>query len=416
MVKLLFCCLLTANSIFAMAQQNRFIYIQTENKQAFYVKLDKKIYSSSTSGYVILPQLTDGNYNLQVGFPKNEWPEQSISCTVDKKDAGFMLKNFGDKGWGLFNLQTLEVLMAGAPKTSQEVAVETKKDAFSNMLSNAVNDSTIRQAPPVVQPATPPVAKKEVPPVPVEPVKTVVASTINRLLYVNGKQGAEMIYTDVNGSNADTIRILIPLDKELAMAKPVPQETKPAEPVIKEEVKEPVVIVPAVKEEPPVVKQENPPTKEPVKEVTQPAKEKFINMDLPNPAAKPQEMQPDVVTPTVKKDEEVKETPPAKKVSMINSNCRNHAGEDDFMKLRKKMAAEDNDDDMVAVARKAFKSKCFTTEQIKNLAVLFLKDEGRYKFFDAAYPYVSDTDNFGTLEAQLTDSYYINRFKAMVKH
>jgi hypothetical protein len=178
------------------------------------------------------------------------------------------------------------------------------------------------------------------------------------------------------------------------------QEKQPETPVVKE----------AVKEQQPPIEKETPPTPpapQPVKEEKAPVKEQFIDMELPNPAGKLPEAQAVKETP--------KETPPAKKVSMINSNCRSHANQDDFMKLRKKMAAEDNDDDMVDVARKIFKTKCFTAEQIKNLAVLFLKDDGRYKFFDAAYPYVSDTDNFASLESQLTDSYYINRFKAMLK-
>ena len=47
---------------------------------------------------------------------------------------------------------------------------------------------------------------------------------------------------------------------------------------------------------------------------------------------------------------------------------------------------------------------------------LFLKDEGKYKIFDAAYPFVSDSYNFSTLETQLTDVYFINRFKVMIRH
>jgi hypothetical protein len=80
------------------------------------------------------------------------------------------------------------------------------------------------------------------------------------------------------------------------------------------------------------------------------------------------------------------------------------------------MAAEENDDDMITIAKKIFKSKCFTTEQVKNLSVLFLKDKGRYDFFDAAYPFVADSNNFTSLENQLTDIYFINRFKVMIKH
>ena len=80
------------------------------------------------------------------------------------------------------------------------------------------------------------------------------------------------------------------------------------------------------------------------------------------------------------------------------------------------MAAEDNDEDMIVAAKKMFKSKCYSTEQVKNLSVLFLKDKGRYSFFDAAYPFIHDTQNFGRLESQLSDPYYVTRFKAMIRN
>jgi Domain of unknown function (DUF4476) len=381
------------------AQQNRFIYIQTENKQAFYVKLDKKMYSSAAAGYVIIPQLKDGSYNISVGFPKSEWAEQTINCKVDKKDAGYMLKNFGEKGWGLFNLQTLEVLMAGNTRGSNTIAAtENKKDEFSNMLSNAVNDSNIRKVEIII-----PEEKKETPKeaVIVEVKKEPLVAkapqvSISRLLYINGKEGVQMIYADISNGKADTIRVLIPAQKEVPqLAAPVKEELAKAELPIKSEV--------AVKE-PPVAA----------------AKEKFIDIELPNPNAK---QNPQPVLPKEPAKVQVVEMPKqviaepvvTKKVAMVNSNCKNYAAEEDFLKLRKKMATEDNDDDMVAAARKTFKTRCFTVEQVKNLGVLFLKDEGRYKFFDAAYPFVSDSENFGLLSSQLSEEYYINRFNAMIK-
>ncbi|MEJ7675936.1 MAG: hypothetical protein WKF59_25370 [Chitinophagaceae bacterium] len=48
------------------------------------------------------------------------------------------------------------------------------------------------------------------------------------------------------------------------------------------------------------------------------------------------------------------------------------------------MVTEKNDEGMIKVAKKNFKTKCFTTEQIKNLSVLFIKDDGKYMFFDTA--------------------------------
>ena len=101
---------------------------------------------------------------------------------------------------------------------------------------------------------------------------------------------------------------------------------------------------------------------------------------------------------------------------MINSGCKASATDEDFLKLRKKMAAANTEDAMIAVAQKFLKAKCYTTDQIKNLSVLFLKDAGKYRFFDLAYQFVSDSNNFSTLESQLSEAYYISRFKAMVRH
>ena len=79
------------------------------------------------------------------------------------------------------------------------------------------------------------------------------------------------------------------------------------------------------------------------------------------------------------------------------------------------MVGEDSDDEMISIAKKAFKAKCYMVEQIRNLSVLFLKDESKYAFFDMAYPYVSDSHHYKDLQGQLTDPYYINRFKVMIR-
>ena len=79
------------------------------------------------------------------------------------------------------------------------------------------------------------------------------------------------------------------------------------------------------------------------------------------------------------------------------------------------MASENNAEDMIKVAKKYFKIKCYGTEQIKDLSYLFLTDKGKYMFFDAAYPFTSDSNKYQTLQSQLTDEYYLNRFKAMIR-
>lgn len=517
------------------AQQNHFIYIQTESKQPFYVKLNNNIFSSSSSGYLVLSKLKSGNYDLKVGFPKNEWPEQNVSCSIGEKDLGYLLKNFGEKGWGLFNLQTLDVVMADAKEKKASVSVETKNDEFSNLLSKVVNDPTIKQIDVVPQAPLPPAPVKEV--IIEQPIATSVGtdtmtvvsqqpesapkSTIKKLLMNTDAAGVDMVFVDASEGNVDTVRVFIPKSakpKSIVKQDAVMNEMQPAiemtetvattsitdkqqvdtkennEPKVQEQKfidmvlpvrpgqtdtkpvqqsngLENAVIEMKVEKEVPL-----PENKEKV-EANKPVQQsnglenaviemKDVKKDtLPDAKIKPvesktekqsnglenaiiemkeekvvpvpgqkegpvndnpvQQLNSDANTTNVVNESKIesvqvkKEKQPEiilKKQVMINSDCKNFATDDDFMKLRKKMAGEEKDDDMITQAKRYFKSKCFTVEQVKNLSVLFLKDAGKYEFFDVSYPFVSDSNNFNSLQSELIDPYYVNRFQAMIRH
>jgi hypothetical protein len=94
--------------------------------------------------------------------------------------------------------------------------------------------------------------------------------------------------------------------------------------------------------------------------------------------------------------------------------CQSYASESDFYKLRKKMASQKSDDAMINESRKVFKSKCFTTEQVRNLGNLFLNEAAKFQFYEAAYPFSSDRANFAALEGEFRDAYFIHRFKKLV--
>ena len=454
-------------SINTSAQKDHFLYFQTEGKQSFYIKLDNKIFSSSASGYLIVPKLNESNYVITFGFPKNEWSEQVINYKLNK-DAGLLLKNFGEKGWGVVNLQSSNVTMAG---TSQDKTIKNEQaisnDNFSNMLANVVNDSTIKQKDIVV--------KEEVKEPPViaanqEGVSTIrqnsashldTAKNINDVTLLNSvilkklqrksKDGMEMVYVDEYNNIKDTIRIFFPADKNPERAKTKSSEEVPhvnadtfknnvennesAKTNLHEEISQ--VNVDTVKKADTnneTVKAKNLEEVSPLnadtakntdknnetlktktsEEVTQ------VNVDTVKstpPVSIPEA--PQVVqqksdsSPVVVKEDKMEFLP--SKSGVINSNCRTYATEDDFLKLRKKMATENNDDNMIKVAKKVFKMKCFTTQHVKNLGNLFLKDEGKYNFFDAAYPYISDSNVFYTLQNQFSDEYYLKRFKAMIR-
>jgi hypothetical protein len=96
------------------------------------------------------------------------------------------------------------------------------------------------------------------------------------------------------------------------------------------------------------------------------------------------------------------------------SKCTVAASDNDFFRLRKNMASKESDEEMISEAKKSFRSKCYSTGQIKNLSSLFLNDEGKYQFFDAAYMHVTDQEVFYALQSELKDEYYLKRFKALI--
>ena len=70
---------------------------------------------------------------------------------------------------------------------------------------------------------------------------------------------------------------------------------------------------------------------------------------------------------------------------------------------------------MLFYAHQLFLKRCVTTKQIERLGLLFNNDLAKYNLFDDAYHYIADPDIFPTLQSQLTDDYYIKRFKAMLR-
>lgn len=397
-------------SITAKSQLNHFIYLQTDNQQPFYIKYNNRIISSSSTGYLILPKLKDGVIDFAVGFPKSNQTEQQFSYTIDKADKGFLLKDFSDKGWGLYDLQTSSIVYASAKAATQTTptgsTVTPANDPFSNMLSKVTQDSTVKtvtvvkEAKPVVV-DTPKPQKTEV--VVNKPVKdTVVAkpevksekiveqpvvtgpewaapskSAIKQVRKFESREGADFVF-EVNESNGikDTVRLFIERDTLLNPVSPVLVDSPKAE-IVKKDT---------------VTAMQQPPVQQPVVK-----KEEVVEKKEP--------VTPPVVTEQVQK----KET-----TSLPNSNCKDFATEDDLIKLRRRMASQRKDEQMVDEAKKAFRTKCFTTAQLRNISSLFLTDEGRYRLYDAALPFVTDYSNFKTLGETINDEYYKRRFTALL--
>ncbi len=376
----------------AGAQVNHFIYLETENKQPFFVRIKERLYSSSASGYLIIPKLAEDNYALTIGFPKNEYPAFDIDVKLGNKDAGYLIKNINTQNRGLYNLQTMEMLEAGEKDTTRSIAIN-KADDFSTVLSAVVNtpvqgkasgvyDST------VVQKADSPIVINEKP-VQVELNKSSTGHGISKWISTLDDNGRSMLYLIMDGAQTDTVALFIPYKND----NPPVQE-----PLMvnndREKINEKLVV--------------QQPDKGNIQQTE--IKDTLLNNKNGKTEQKGEKgIGKILVVPANTMGEE------ASKKEVVNPVCEAVATEEDFLKLRKKMAAESSEDDMVFVARKIFRMKCFSTSQLKNLVVLFLKEEGRYGFLDAAYPFTSDPGNFIQLQSLLSDEYYIKRFKAMIR-
>ena len=394
------------------AQLNHFIYIQTDKRQAFYVKLNDKLLSSTASGYLIIPKLKDGFYTLNIGFPNDEWPLQQMSVTIDNKDEGFLLKKFDDKGWGLFNIRSLEIVKGVTALSTSAIKSEQTTDAFSKTLAAVTNnplsiekttqavntaqaDSTLKQQIDIkegvdslitsskvkqekenqvneVARNNDTVAHSQEKLIVVEPETDNTGSGIKQIFSLLDNSGRTIVYTISEGLQIDTVRLMITNNDVFAAA------TDSLRPVQQNEL-------------------ENAET---------------TNLNKIDTTAATAEKP--LIT-EIKVSDIATQFTAQPIITIINTDCKSVAGENDFLKLRKKMAAENKEEDMVEVARKGFKTKCYNSSQIKNLGLLFLKEENRYAFFDEAYKRVSDPGNFKELQSQLVTEYYINRFKAMLR-
>lgn len=128
------------------AQRSNFVYIQSEPARLFSVIINADTLTSSKAGYLILSKLTDTVYQISIRFPGQDWPTQYFTLSVNKADHGYLLKDFGDKGWGLMDWRSLVVQFSQKKVEQQytQTSMLTEQDEFSNLLALAAGDPSLR--------------------------------------------------------------------------------------------------------------------------------------------------------------------------------------------------------------------------------------------------------------------------------
>ena len=427
MKKLFLFCFAACLSVVVSAQKAYFLYLQTDDQSPFYVRMADKIYSSSTAGYLILPNLTDTTYTLGVGFAKSTLPETRFAVTINQNDKGYLIKNFTD-GLSLFDLQDLSIVKSVSAAKDNTV-YETKTDKFSAILSKAADDPSLLKVPVVKKEEAKPKPEEKEPitakveekkPVVVDPPKDTVAVAPQVTAEVKAETKEEPIKTETTAKTT-TEETKKPEVKEPVQATNIEvKEYKPSTIVRRSESSTTegfgVVFFDRMENSTDTIRILIPPSKVRIDDDAQTVSVSEIEKrnekpltEVEQPKSETRNVQPAVDLPEAR--EKVEEKPATK--SQAVGNCKQSASEKDFMKLRKNMASEDTDEAMIDEAKKVFKSKCFTVEQVRYLSTLFLTSAAKYQFFDASYSYVSDKQNFSSLQSEIKDEYYLKRFKAL---
>lgn len=442
-MRILILAILLSIPALSQAQHSHFIYIQGENQQLFYVKKSGDLQSSSTTGFLILPKLQPGTHQFSIGFPRDQFPEYEFRVEISGKDRGFTLRNFQEKGWGLFDMQSEEVIMGKRVEAKKEVTRSygpLSDDPFSVILASVVNDPGIREtslvqsAVWVSAPATKPAEKQEKGGQPKDMAKTGTKPAPGAKPPVTEPvkdnkpaPGTELAATQkpdkpvsVKSAGTETAKTGEPASK------PVEPQVKAQEPPVK--TAEPVVKTPEpqVKVEEPVARKTEPVSK-PKEPEAKPAgsstAQKVVKVSelktwsgyqltfVDRSLAKPDTI--DVIID----DGQVASTGARTEPSAVNTaklprtDCKVMAREKDVMNLRKKMLTITDENEMAEVAMKDIRSKCFTVDQLQNLSYLFVTDRGRLSLFEQAYPYIFDPANFQRLEKLLNAEEYLDKFK-----
>jgi hypothetical protein len=446
------------------AQNNYFVYLQNEGQQPFTVSVNRTILNSSGIGYVILPKLQDSTYSIRIGLQSNA-TRLDFDLALNGNDQGYLIKNFGDKGWGLFNLHSLTVQMAGVEKQKRDDALaqaeaalrlkqQQEADSLAAAATLAAEQLLLKQRADSLAAADAATAliaadslarsaaqQKVVPPADSALALPLSDSLIDSKAVIThyGKDSSRQIAIDSAethkrevGTMPDTA-IASKRDSLSIMPDSVLVTQQPADSITTTlavgNVADTTLTATVVTDTLKISAGE--PKGLPLRTA------KFLDIELGADSVLVSSAAP---AGDVKAEKTSKPSTPKSSGAAITSNnaytkivsppmlgpsadssavvrCKNIAEEKDFFNLRRKMAAEDNNAEaMIVAAKKAYKSKCFTTLQVGNLAVLFLTDADKYAFLDASYPFVSDRRQFAELGNMLNDAYYKNRFKAMLQY
>jgi Domain of unknown function (DUF4476) len=474
-----FTCLLVAVMITGNAQDKYYyVYIQSDGGQLFYIRENGRLLSSSSAGYVIIPQLLAGKNQIIIGFPRNEFPEQKFDIDINNIDKGYLLKQNGSQEFVLYNLVNYAMLKPVAISQGPSFAYQNSSSSVSkpsptDVHSDETPDTTGRRLqfakPAAVKDTTPQIDKnvlrfrklleaavnegkpETTSPVPVNSSTQKDTTTTNTLSALNESKEVDTSTSKVNQvfasraqdhsnlvkanknaeQNPDTTMSLItgktPVSTEYDSTATPAFSINNKQDTSQSSFSVPKQSVPANTD----TMQTSAANPAITQNTANKSQLKFINFSNQGSAnlvanVNQQSNQNSPVNPPVMNNQNADETTTtvgritnnntsSNNVKMINSDCRNLISEDDFQKLRRKVVLQNNDAARLRMVEKFIRDNCFSSNQVETLAYLFTTEEYRFRMVETIYPHVYDSDHFSKLINIFSGDVYRAKFNALLK-
>lgn len=346
-----------------------YLFIEADGQQPFYIKKADTLYSSSASGFLIIPKVPKGDLNILLGFPKAIYPEAMFEIKEVSRDRGFHLKLFEGKGWGLFDRTSMEVIYSKNNQIDKSASDSVKKTAnpFAAMLSDATGDDILIEQNPVV-------TKKQL-------VKelTVEQPKKEEVRVIPDKKSLETsVLVKLEELETDKEKIITYIDR-------------------KSDGRIDTVVIRIAKMEQSDIKTGQMP----------------VSSELPL-AQEEVKALPEVKSLIPTPEEKGNKAEPQSSVVRKLSACTKPAAETkDMLNLQKKMLGMAKEEDQFAYVEKVFGMKCFTSKQAVEVSSFFLDEYSRMNLFKRVYWLVSDHDDFKQAGALFFKEENIKAFKQL---
>ncbi|PJJ76449.1 uncharacterized protein DUF4476 [Thermoflavifilum aggregans] len=415
-------------------EEKHFVYIQSDQHQLFYVKLNNQIISANPPGYVVLSPVPPGKLDIVIGFPRNEYPEQRYQINLPPhQDKGYLLKRINDREFALYDLhQYTELrpvaiaqgqgfdypltsrvdtqinpgkkLQAKSPGPIKDTTPDADQIRFRQLLMAAATAGQPEESVSVAH-LQKPVSNENTP----APVSEPATDTARRQA---SQEIAKAIYQPTANQPSDTLQAAKPVfTSDTSVYAAIPAETNEGDTSMEsilQKLRQLADKIPSSNRDSLSSSAQEISGEQNVASPSNPIQAASATSSAPQAGNQPP-------LQFIQFDTTARKQPVRQHIAMINSDCAQVLDEKQFEELRNKVAAQRNDAAMLKVVQRNLKNNCFTTHQVEILVYLFTTESYRYRFVEWVYPHVADSEQFKQLVRIFPDDAYQARFRSLIR-